>query len=244
MSRSRVRPSHWAVIAISGLVTLLGGLLALAAGERGGASELLAEPELTRTTASADVSPPVDIGGRPAGAPTSSVDIAPIEPPLPATATPSSRPAPAVPPAAPPRQPPAPPPPAPRPPTVTSYEAEAPGNDRGGTRTFTCSGCSGNKKVGNIGAGRGSLQFNGVTATNATATVTLVYVNGESTRRAQLSVNGGPARTFSFPGTGGWSTTGVLTVSVPMRAGSNTLRLFNDGPAGPDFDRIIVSVPG
>lgn len=154
----------------------------------------------------------------------------------------SPSPAPAPPPTK--RPPAAPPPGTPAaPPVVTSYEAESPVNGLAGTRTFSCPDCSGGTKVGYVGRDMGTLQFNGLTArTGGTATVTIVYVNGEGPRVGYLSVNGGPAFSRAFPGTGGWSTVGTMTVTVTLRPGANSLRIFNpDGPA-PDFDRIIVSV--
>jgi hypothetical protein len=86
----------------------------------------------------------------------------------------------------------------------------------------------------------GTLQFNGILANaDGTATITIVYVNGDTgSRTAQLSVNGGPALTLSFPKTGGWSTTGTLTIGVRVRQGTNTLKFFNNTAAAPDFDMI------
>jgi Alpha-galactosidase, CBM13 domain len=141
-------------------------------------------------------------------------------------------------------RPPAPAPTAARPPVVTEYEAEAPQNGLAGTRTFTCPGCSGGEKVGDIGRGMGTLQFNGVAAgSDGPAAVTLVYVNGESTRTAQLSVDGGVPVSLNFPGTGGWSTVGTLNVTISLRSGANTLRLSNVVGPAPDFDKIVVKTP-
>ncbi len=112
------------------------------------------------------------------------------------------------------------------------------------TKAFTCTGCSGGKKVGDIGRDTGVLRFNGVAATSGPITVTFAYVNGADTRTAQLRVDDADPVWLSFPGTGGWSTVGTLDVIVTARSGSNSLTLFNtDGPA-PDFDRITVTVPG
>jgi hypothetical protein len=74
--------------------------------------------------------------------------------------------------------------------------------------------------------------------------VTLVYVNGENTRTAQLSVNGGAPISLSFPFTGGWSTVGTLDITLPARTGSNSILFFNSGGPAPDFDKIVVTVPG
>ena len=236
----RFRP--WTLAAAGCLVAVLAILLTVG-GSDGDRSVLVAEPSDTQSL-DVIIGSPGDVSGLPAGigtgiAPASSTaDAYPSEPPLPAPATPSSGPAPA------PRVTRTNPAPvAPKPPVVTSYEAESPVNDLSGTRTFTCPGCSGGRKVGNIGGGKGTLDVNDITATDGPATITLVYVNGEDTRVGQLSVNGGPSVSLSFPGTGGWSTVGTLTLTTRLRAGDNTLRLSGGRSPAPDFDRIVVSVP-
>lgn len=129
------------------------------------------------------------------------------------------------------------------PPVVTSYEAESPVNGLAGTRTFTCSGCSGQKKVGYIGRDMGALQFNGVTArTGGTAAVTITFVNGEGPRVGHISVNGGAPIVLTFPDTGGWSTVDTTTVTMTLRPGANSVRMFNPYGPAPDFDKITVSV--
>ncbi|OLB74396.1 MAG: hypothetical protein AUI14_23810 [Actinobacteria bacterium 13_2_20CM_2_71_6] len=126
------------------------------------------------------------------------------------------------------------------PPRTASYEAEAAGNTLTGSRILSCSGCSGGKKVGYVGKG-GTLRFNTVTAgAGGVATLVISYVNGGSTRTAQLSVNGAAPVSVSFPNTGGWSTVGGLTVRVTVKAGGNQLMFFNDTAMAPDFDRITL----
>jgi hypothetical protein len=235
----RFRP--WTLAAAGCLVAVLAILLTVG-GSDGGRSVLVAEPSDTQSL-DVVIGSPGDVSGLPAGIgtgldPAASTGVYPSEPPLPAPSTPSAKPVP-VPRAT--RTNPA--PVAPKPPVVTSYEAESSANDLWGTRTFTCPGCSGGKKIGNIGGGKGTLQVNDITATDGPATITLVYVNGEDTRVGQLSVNDGPSVSLSFPGTGGWSTVGTLTLTTRLRAGDNTLRLSGGRSPAPDFDRIVVSVP-
>ncbi|MEW2384654.1 hypothetical protein AB0873_21545 [Micromonospora sp. NPDC047707] len=149
--------------------------------------------------------------------------------PSPSTARPSAAPPPAAP-AAPPV-------------VTTAYEAESPANGLAGTRTFTCSGCSGQKKVGYVGRDMGALQFNGVTArAGGTATVTITFVNGEGPRVGHISVNGGSPIVLTFPDTGGWSTVDSTTVTMTLRPGANSVRMFNPHGPAPDFDKITVSV--
>jgi hypothetical protein len=162
----------------------------------------------------------------------------PAQPPAPPAAPPVSRPGP------PSNQPPPPParsePPSPAPPPATSYEAESSVNTLAGTTVVGCSGCSGGKKVGHIGHGTGTLRFNQViSATTANRTVTISYLNGDPTRTATLSVNGGAPITIDFPASGGWSTVRTMVLTLPLTAGPNTLTFASDG-AAPDFDRITV----
>ncbi|MFC8617131.1 hypothetical protein ACFT9M_12030 [Micromonospora purpureochromogenes] len=153
-------------------------------------------------------------------------------PAAPSTAPPTTRPPATRPPAAP-----------AAPMVVRSYEAESTENGLDDIRIYNCPGCSGGKKVGNIGRDMGTLQFNGVTArTGGSATVTIAYVNGESPRVGQISVNGAAPITLTFPGTGGWSSVGTMVVTVPLRPGPNTLKMFNPDSPAPDFDKITVAV--
>jgi hypothetical protein len=129
---------------------------------------------------------------------------------------------------------------------VVTYEAESSGNTLTGTRTFTCAPCSGGRKVGDVGDGTGVLQFNKVNVARAgTVTLSIAYVNGDPTaRRAQLSVDGGPAQWLSFPPTGDWNSVGTMTVKVGVPAGDHTVRLANPGDMAPDFDRLTVRETG
>jgi hypothetical protein len=127
-----------------------------------------------------------------------------------------------------------------------AYEAEASANTQSGTRVIGCSGCSGSRKVGDVGRNAGTLQFNGITASGAgTATVTISYVNGDTrARTADLSVNGGAATKVTFPVTRDWSTPGTLTVTVTLKSGGNTLKFGNTSGPAPDFDKIAVGGVG
>ncbi len=129
---------------------------------------------------------------------------------------------------------------------TVSYEAEASGNTiAGGAAVSSCASCSGGNKVGYVGNNSGTLQFNGVTAASAgTATVTVSYLNGDATRTAQLSVNGGSAVSVSFPNTGGWTTIGTVQAQVQFASGNNTIKIANASGWAPDFDRIQVTASG
>ncbi len=127
------------------------------------------------------------------------------------------------------------------PPLGTSYEAESAANTlAGGAVVASCSTCSGGKKVGYVGSG-GTLTFNGITAPSAgTYKVTVVYCSGNE-RPGQVSVNGGPPQSLSFPSTGSFNTTGTMTLSLQLNAGSNTIEFGDPSAYAPDFDRIIVA---
>jgi hypothetical protein len=128
---------------------------------------------------------------------------------------------------------------------ATSYEAESAANTlAGGAVLASCSTCSGGEKVGFVGNG-GTLTFNNVNVASAgTYRVTLVYCSGDP-RPAMISADGGTPQTLSLPSTGSFNTTGTITVSLPLTAGSNTIEIGDPNAYTPDFDRIIVAgAPG
>jgi hypothetical protein len=126
----------------------------------------------------------------------------------------------------------------------TSYEAEASNNTlAGGAAVVTNSICSGGKDVGDVGKG-GTLQFNGISSTGGSHTVTIYYINGDGANRtAQMSVNGGTATTVTFPSVGTWTSEQVASVqvTVTLNSGSSNTILFSNATAwAPDFDRITL----
>ncbi|QGQ98780.1 DUF4832 domain-containing protein [Paenibacillus psychroresistens] len=146
------------------------------------------------------------------------------------TATPTATPAPTATPTATPT------------PNSTSYEAEASANTLAGAAVIsTCTTCSGGNKVGYVGNNNGTLQFNGVNVSTAgTYTLKINYLNGDTSRSASISVNGGSLVTLNFANSGGWTTVGTLQTSVSLQAGNNTIKLSNATGYAPDFDRITI----
>jgi hypothetical protein len=128
---------------------------------------------------------------------------------------------------------------------ANTYEAESSANTlAGGARVANCGPCSGGRKVGYVGNNAGTLQFNGVSASAAgSATITISYASG-TTRNASLSVNGGAATSLSFASTGSFTTVKTKTVTVTLKAGTNTLKFLNASGWAPDFDKIVVSSGG
>jgi alpha-L-fucosidase len=123
----------------------------------------------------------------------------------------------------------------------TSYEAEAPGNTLNGNAVANaCAGCSGGSKVRFIGNNAGNwVAVNGVTAASAGSRPLTVHGTVSGTRTFFVSVNGGPAVQVPLTGTD-WGTPVNATVSVPLAAGANSIRFYNDGANAPDLDRIVV----
>ncbi len=125
----------------------------------------------------------------------------------------------------------------------TSYEAENSRNTLSGTAgVVNCSACSDGKKVNNISGGSG-VQFNNVYASRSgNATLTIYYVDGDTGRSAQISVNGGSSTTLNFSGTNNnnWNHVQSTTATVSLNAENNTIKIFVSSGWGPDIDRITV----
>ncbi|MFD3656811.1 carbohydrate-binding protein [Streptomyces sp. NPDC058620] len=87
-------------------------------------------------------------------------------------------------------------------------------------------------------------QFTVNAATAGTATVQVRFANGTSTARpANVAVNGAAAGSVAFEGTGAWTAWVTRTVTVPVRAGSNTIQLSPTTANGlPNIDYIDVDV--
>jgi len=124
----------------------------------------------------------------------------------------------------------------------TRYEAES----------GTCTGTVDTNWAGYSGAGfcngnnaAGAYAQVTVSASAAgSATVGIRFANGTTTARpATLIVNGSGVQTLSFEGTGAWNTWGTVTATIPINAGSNTIRLDPTTTAGlPNVDYFDVEV--
>ena len=80
-------------------------------------------------------------------------------------------------------------------------------------------------------------------ATARTATVGIRFAHGATTgaRPANLVVNGATAGALSFESTGAWTTWTTKTVTVPLNAGNNTIRLDPTTATGlPNVDYLDV----
>jgi pectate lyase len=126
------------------------------------------------------------------------------------------------------------------------YEAEATPAVCSGTIDSNWSGYSGSGFCNGSNSTSGYAQFTVNAATSGTATLGVRFANGTTTARpATLVVNGSAVQTPSFEGTGAWSSWVTKTVSVPVNAGSNTIRLTPATSAGlPNVDHLDFEVGG
>lgn len=127
--------------------------------------------------------------------------------------------------------------------TANYYQAVSAANIIGSpARIAACSACSLGQKVGYIGKG-GTLQFNNVYATTAGSyTLTISYIDGDAGRSLQMSVNGGSGISLNFHGTSdsNWNYMQVMTTTIQLNAGYNTIKFSNSSAYGPDIDLIAV----
>ncbi|MFI6511075.1 family 43 glycosylhydrolase [Streptosporangium sp. NPDC050855] len=105
---------------------------------------------------------------------------------------------------------------------------------------FTGSGfCNGDAAVGAY------AQFTVNAPAAGTATIGIRFANGASSataRPANLVVNGSTAGTVAFASTGAWTTWATTTLTVPLNAGTNTVRLDPTTTAGlPNIDHLDVN---
>ena len=127
---------------------------------------------------------------------------------------------------------------------ATTYNAASSANTlAGGAVVAGCNSCLGGQKVGYVGDG-GTLTFNDVSAATAgTYAVQIDYLDGTSGtvgRSATISVNGSAVQTLAFTPTGSFQNPGSVTVSLPLRAGANTIEFSNSSAYAPDFEAITV----
>ncbi|MEU4744889.1 carbohydrate-binding protein [Actinosynnema sp. NPDC023658] len=128
----------------------------------------------------------------------------------------------------------------------TRYEAETSPAVCSGTIDSNWSGYSGSGFCNGANSTSGYAQFTVNASAAGTATVGIRFANGSTTARtADLVVNGTTAQALSFEGTGAWSTWATRTVSVAVKAGSNTIRLSPTTSGGlPNVDHLDVEAGG
>ncbi len=126
---------------------------------------------------------------------------------------------------------------------ASNYEAEAGSNLRQGAIDKKLNGSSGGHVIGRIGKG-GSLEFANVSGDGNARTIKLYFVNGDTkTRQGNLSINGGPKQTLSFPAKGSWDkpVIQITSLQATLKTGTNRLRFENPQGWVANLDRIVVS---
>ena len=128
----------------------------------------------------------------------------------------------------------------------TRYEAESSPAVCSGSIESNWSGFSGSGFCNGTNSTSGYAQFTVNASAAGTATLGVRFANGTTTARpANLVVNGSTVQSPSFEGTGAWSTWVTRTISVPVNAGANTIRLNPTTSGGlPNVDFLDVEGPG
>ncbi|WP_159770360.1 carbohydrate-binding protein [Streptomyces sp. HM190] len=128
---------------------------------------------------------------------------------------------------------------------TAQYEAESSPAVCVGTIDSDWSGYSGSGFCNGTNSTSGYVQFTVASGAAGTATLGVRFANGTTTARAaNVVVNGSTVATVSFEGTGTWSGWTTKTLSVPVVAGSNTVRLTPTSANGlPNVDRLDATVP-
>lgn len=123
------------------------------------------------------------------------------------------------------------------------YEAESSPAVCTGTIDSDWSGYSGSGFCNGTNASGAYAQFTVNAASAGSATLNIRFANGTtSARPASLSVNGTTVQTPSFEATGSWSAWVTKTVTVPLAAGGNTVRLSPTTSGGlPNLDYLDVT---
>ncbi|KAH6625298.1 glycoside hydrolase superfamily [Boeremia exigua] len=134
-----------------------------------------------------------------------------------------------------------------------NYVSASTGSLASGANIQSCSGCTSTNKVGNVGgASNGALTLSNIRTSQATQVVRFDYINCEvgylggsnNERLASISVNGGAAKTVSFPLTGyNWDKDILKSYAVELSGfsttGTNSIVIKGVGSAyAPDFDRV------
>ncbi|MFF1306681.1 carbohydrate-binding protein [Streptomyces sp. NPDC058307] len=129
---------------------------------------------------------------------------------------------------------------------TTRYEAEtAPAICTGAVET-EYAGYSGSGFCNGTNATGAYAQFTVSAPASGTATLSVRFANGTTTARpANIIVNGSTVSSASFESTGTWTGWTTKTLTVPLNAGSNTVRLNPTGAAGlPNVDYLDAETSG
>jgi hypothetical protein len=119
-----------------------------------------------------------------------------------------------------------------------TYEGES-ATLAGGTTVTSCAHCSGSKKLSFLKKG-GSATFSTVTESAAGSyTLKLYFMSVGATNSLTLTANG-TAQTVALPSTPDYNTVVEKDVTVPLKAGTNTIVLTNPNSVSFNLDKIAV----
>jgi hypothetical protein len=117
-------------------------------------------------------------------------------------------------------------------------EAEDSANKFGSTGLTGCSPCSGGEKVRNIGGEPAAfVQFDDVTVDTARQYTLFVDYTVNGPRSYFISVNGGAPTQVAVDGLGN-NTPYTTSIPVTLKAGANSIKVYNDKEGAPDLDRL------
>jgi Alpha galactosidase C-terminal beta sandwich domain/NPCBM-associated, NEW3 domain of alpha-galactosidase len=124
-------------------------------------------------------------------------------------------------------------------------EAEAWWNTFGGSaRAGGCPACSGGQKVRFIGNSPNNyVTFRDVAVDQAGEYPLLLDYTLDGSRSFWVSVNGGEGSEVPLTGDS-WDFPATTSTTVPLAAGTNTIKVYNDTAYAPDLDRIRIAEPG
>ncbi len=122
-----------------------------------------------------------------------------------------------------------------------SIEAEASGNTLNGTaRTNNKSAASGGQVIGYLGKNSNNyLIINNINAPcDGDYTMEVAFVSG-GTRTIFITVNDEAPYSKSVT-SGSWNAVSTFSLTIPLKAGSNSIKFHNDGNNAPDIDKITI----
>jgi len=129
------------------------------------------------------------------------------------------------------------------PPTGSTFEAETGTLSAGGTFDSNHAGFTGTGFANTANAAGAYVDIPVTVSAAGTKTLTFRYSDGTSAARpATISVNGTSRGTLNFPKTANWDTWSTASISAPLTAGANTVRVAgNNADGAANIDSVTVS---
>jgi len=129
------------------------------------------------------------------------------------------------------------------PPSGTLFEAETGTLSAGGTFDSNHLGFTGTGFANTANAVGAYVDIPVTAATAGTKTLTFRYSDGTTAARpATISVNGTSRGTLNFPITANWDTWSTVSITAPLKAGANTIRIAGNTANGDaNIDSVTIS---